>query len=328
MILSDKIIRLRKKNGWSQEELAARMNVSRQAVSKWEGAQAVPDPEKILQLSSLFGVTTDYLLKDDMEEEEYTPGADDGDVRHVSLEDARLYLAQRKTAAKKIAAATFLLIASPIVLLLLIAMAQVPGFPLSDDAAVAIGICVILVFVACAVPIYIDCGFRNKAFAFLDDSVPFETDHAVRSMVKECQKNYQSTYIRYHIVAVCLCIVGVIPLIISAFTDHLLFIMGMVCLLLAVVATAVFLFITAGIQNAAMKKLLQEGEYTLENKQSEKFAESLGGIYWAIITAVYLVWSFTANAWAISWIVFAVGGILFSAVIAVYNLIQNQKNKK
>ena len=60
MILADKIIGLRKKNGWSQEELADKMNISRQAVSKWESAQTLPDLEKILQLSALFGVTTDY----------------------------------------------------------------------------------------------------------------------------------------------------------------------------------------------------------------------------------------------------------------------------
>ena len=59
MILADKIIRLRKKNGWSQEELANKMNVSRQAVSKWEASQTTPDLEKILQLGNLFGVTTD-----------------------------------------------------------------------------------------------------------------------------------------------------------------------------------------------------------------------------------------------------------------------------
>ena len=70
MILADKIIRLRKKNGWSQEELAEKMNVSRQAVSKWEGAQTIPDLGKLLQLSTLFGVTTDYLLKDEIEDEE------------------------------------------------------------------------------------------------------------------------------------------------------------------------------------------------------------------------------------------------------------------
>ena len=50
MILADKIIYLRKKCGWSQEELAEKMNVSRQSISKWEGAQSVPDLDKILKL--------------------------------------------------------------------------------------------------------------------------------------------------------------------------------------------------------------------------------------------------------------------------------------
>ena len=59
MIFADKLIDLRKKNGWSQEELAEKLNVSRQAVSKWEGAQSVPDMGRIIQLSELFGVTTD-----------------------------------------------------------------------------------------------------------------------------------------------------------------------------------------------------------------------------------------------------------------------------
>ena len=64
MTFSDKLIALRRKAGWSQEELAERLNVSRQSVSKWESAQSMPDIDKIVQLSSLFGVTTDYLLKD------------------------------------------------------------------------------------------------------------------------------------------------------------------------------------------------------------------------------------------------------------------------
>ena len=92
MILADKIIRLRKKNGWSQEELAEKMNVSRQAVSKWESAQTVPDLEKILQLSGLFGVTTDYLLKDELENEEYTDSAAESGVKRVTLAEANEFI--------------------------------------------------------------------------------------------------------------------------------------------------------------------------------------------------------------------------------------------
>lgn len=63
MRLGQKITKLRKKNKLSQEGLAEKMNVSRQAVSKWESGQSIPDIEKIVSLSELFGVTTDYLLK-------------------------------------------------------------------------------------------------------------------------------------------------------------------------------------------------------------------------------------------------------------------------
>ena len=73
MKLSDKIIQLRKANGWSQEDLAERLDVSRQAISRWEGATAQPDAANILQLSKLFGVTTDYLLNDEYESDDDLP---------------------------------------------------------------------------------------------------------------------------------------------------------------------------------------------------------------------------------------------------------------
>ena len=73
MKLSDKIIQLRKAKGWSQEALAERLNVSRQAISRWEGATAQPDAANILQLSKLFGVTTDYLLNDEYESDNDLP---------------------------------------------------------------------------------------------------------------------------------------------------------------------------------------------------------------------------------------------------------------
>ncbi len=67
MIFADKLMNLRKKNGWSQEELAEKLNVSRQTISKWEGALSMPDLERMLKIARLFGVTTDYLIKDEQE---------------------------------------------------------------------------------------------------------------------------------------------------------------------------------------------------------------------------------------------------------------------
>ena len=98
MILADKIIRLRKKNGWSQEELAEKMQVSRQAVSKWEGAQTIPDLKKILMLGNLFCVTTDYLLKDEIEDEEFTD-ENNTPVKRITLAQANDFLKWRKSAS-------------------------------------------------------------------------------------------------------------------------------------------------------------------------------------------------------------------------------------
>ena len=61
------IRRLRKERDLTQEELAEQLNISSQAVSKWESAQSIPDINKILKLSEIFGVSTDFLLKDEME---------------------------------------------------------------------------------------------------------------------------------------------------------------------------------------------------------------------------------------------------------------------
>lgn len=73
MKLSEKILHLRKQHGLSQEDLAEKLNVSRQAVSRWEVGSAQPDASNVLQLSRLFGVTADYLLNDNYESDHDVP---------------------------------------------------------------------------------------------------------------------------------------------------------------------------------------------------------------------------------------------------------------
>ncbi len=63
MTFGEKCQQLRRSRNWTQEELAARIGVSRQALSKWESDTVLPDTENVLRLSDLFGVTTDYLLR-------------------------------------------------------------------------------------------------------------------------------------------------------------------------------------------------------------------------------------------------------------------------
>ena len=129
MIFADKLIQLRKKAGWSQEELAEQMNVTRQSVSKWEGAQSVPDLEKMLRLSELFSVSTDYLLKDGIEGEGGSIPPDEvSALRRVSLEEANAFLSVKAQTSKSIALAVFLCVLSPICLLILGAVSEVKGY--------------------------------------------------------------------------------------------------------------------------------------------------------------------------------------------------------
>ena len=80
MIFADKLIDLREKNGWSQEDLANKLNVNHQAVFKWENKQSVPTTEQFIQLSELFGVSIDYLVKDYIGQED--PQEDYLEIKH------------------------------------------------------------------------------------------------------------------------------------------------------------------------------------------------------------------------------------------------------
>ena len=90
MELAEKIIRHRKANGWSQEYLAEKVNVSRQTVSRWENATALPDAQNILQISKLFHVTADYLLNDDYESDRDIPA-----VQIAEREAEALYIKKK-----------------------------------------------------------------------------------------------------------------------------------------------------------------------------------------------------------------------------------------
>lgn len=78
MKLSEKLYQLRRQSGFSQEQAAEQLCVSRQAISKWESGQSTPDPDKLVALSKLYGVTTDYLLLEDTLETPAAPQSDTG----------------------------------------------------------------------------------------------------------------------------------------------------------------------------------------------------------------------------------------------------------
>lgn len=330
MILADKIVSLRKKAGWSQEDLAENLGVTRQSVSKWEGAQSVPDMDKVVMMSRLFGVSTDFLLKDELEEETPCAAAQDDDtpLRRVSLTQASAYLALRKAAAPKIAIATALCIISPVTLILLAGMSEVQRFHISENAASGIGLCVLLALVALAVSIFLRTGAEAKEFRFLDEE-PFETEYGVEGMVRQRQQEYKDTHTRLVTVGVALCVLAAIPLFAAMCINgsDLLYIAA-VCALLVLVAIGCLALVTAGVYQGAMERLLEEGDYTRPQKKHHKLMGTVTMIYWLTATAVFLLYTYGPHGNGqprYSWIIWAVAGVLYAAVMGIVRIISRSR---
>ena len=206
MNLADKIIEERKKNGWSQEELASKLGVSRQAVSKWESSGSIPDLQRILQMSELFGVTTDYLLKDEIEEERQNEYVETKTIK-VSMEEANQYLDMKSRGSRIVANATSLCILSPVPLIVLGTMTQ-------DHILIGFSLVLLLVLVAIAVYLFVNYGIRDASMQHLEKE-SFETEYGVSGMVRERRKQYEPTFTRNIAIGVVLCILSVIPTIMA-----------------------------------------------------------------------------------------------------------------
>ncbi|MBR1592866.1 MAG: helix-turn-helix transcriptional regulator [Ruminococcus sp.] len=322
MILADKIIELRKKAGLSQEELAEKINVSRQAVSKWESMQSTPDINKILSLSQIFGVSTDYLLKDDVNDAEICI-ADDNDttLRKVSLSEANKFLSANTNHAFYLALGIALCIicAAPVIFVDAL-------FPALSDLSVI----PMFMLVAAGVALIVLSNKIIRPFRYLGRE-NIETEYGVSGMIKEKKDSFTPIHIRDTIVGIVLCIMSVTaPVIFEQIKSRSeTFSEIGAALMLVIVAAGVFLIVRASATNKGYLKILEEEQYSRERKitRHEKHETHIGevmGIYWSITTALYLGISFAFHNFDVSWIIWAIAGILCVPVIIITKIIGNR----
>ena len=319
MILADKIIDERKKNGWSQEELADKLGVSRQSVSKWEGAQSVPDLQRILEMSKLFGVSTDYLLKDDetarplSEAEEDTGKA----LRRVSMEEANSFLNENRKFAVKIAIGVLLSTLCPVPLLMLEAAKEAGLFGITDGVAGGVGVVVLLMFIAAALVFFIPAGIAASKWEWLEKEI-FDTEYGVDGMVKDRAEKFQPKFVTAITAGTLLILAGVIGVVASAIVDGHgdSLTIAMVGVMLMCIAVACFMIVNAGIIKDGHSKLLQEGDYNKAAK-TNVVLKAVAPAYWLTVTAGYLLWSFLTMNWGFTWIVWPVAGVLYGAIAVV-----------
>ena len=325
MILADKIIDLRKKNGWSQEELAEKLGVSRQSISKWESAQSVPDMNRILAMSRLFGVSTDYLLKDELEPEDASPvgdaptqarGADDLPLRQVSMEDANAYLAAKDTEAKLVAQGVMLCILSPVLLLVLIGLQEFYGF-LSEIQATGIGLAVLIGMVAWAVALFVRAHTIAAPFEVYETE-GIDTAYGVGGLVRERKAQYTPTHTRRLALGIMLCVLSPLPLfLMMAVGKDDPRMTSAVGALLVLVGIGVWLIVRTSILNSAMNVLLEEGDFTRAQKLDNRRDEPISGIFWAVVLVLYLTPSFLFGAWDKTWIIWPIAGVTWGVIAAI-----------
>ena len=317
MTFSDKLIALRRKAGWSQEELAERLNVSRQSVSKWESAQSMPDIDKIVQMSSLFSVTTDYLLKDGQDDPQPAAAETPSPLPRVTLAQAEDYLTRAQANAPRMALATALCIVSPIPLLALGTVSERGQLGLNDDLAGGLGLIALLVLVAVAVVLFMQCGAAVREYEFLEKE-PIETEHGVTALVRERRAAFAPQYDKANITGTVLCILAAMPLF-AAMMVGVSFLMSVsICLVLVLVACGVYAFVRVGTVHDAMDRLLEDGDFTRGHKAVKGRLNALTAAYWLVVVAIFLWYTFGPNGNGqpqYSWFIWAIAGVVYAACV-------------
>lgn len=327
MILGDKIMNLRKKNSWSQEELAEKLGVSRQSISKYESAQAVPDMEKILKLSRIFGVTTDYLIKDEIEDLEFSEEdfEEDKKLIKLSMEEANEYLDLKEVSGRNIAFGVSLCVISPVTLLLLSQAYESNLISVPENVVDGISLTVLFLFVIGALVIFIREAMKLKKYEFIENE-GIDTAYGVHGMARDRAEKFHDAYARDNILGVLLLVASVIPIFIGMiFSVEDMPMMISVVVMLFLIAIGVNLLIRANTFMNSINAILEDGDYSKKNKKLKRKLGPFCLIYWIAATGIYLAYSFLTNNWDRSWIVWPLVGVFFLIYYIILKFIFGNK---
>lgn len=278
MKIEENLRELRKQHGMSQEELAEKLEVSRQSVSKWENGSASPELDKLMQLCELFHCTLDDLLKGEMKES-------------ASL-SKDVYEKEKKLQAILMTAGVALILFGVSLYCFL-----EPRFIEHEEYLNVI----FLVFVMLGVMCMIIMSMKSSFFARRYPQIPL-------SLYSEKEITRTEHHYAYGVaLGVGLLIAGVIVQQLLEQSKGDSFASGMFMLM---VMCAVSIFIYQGMQKAKITATIKQPELS----ETANKAEVAYGVIMIVATGIYLLWSFVGQAWGISWIVFAIAGLICGIV--------------
>lgn len=296
MSFSDNLQNLRKRDNLTQDALADKLEVTKEAVSEWESGGGYPGIDKIIRICELFGCDMDTLVKGDIPAE--TP---ENDHKLKSLYEKTL-----NSVSTAFSAAIGIILLGLTALILISGRAEGTSY---EKAFAAIGAAVLISGVAIAAPLFIVYGIKLTDFNRRHPRLPaFYTDDEVSSY-----------FIKFGIgigAGVVLLILGVIAaLLVNALTE----IKGVyiAAIVIGSIALAVPLFVFFG---------MRMSKYTMGARGKDDvidYTDKACGVIMLTATAIFLIMGFLLHAWSTAWVVFPVGGIL----CAIVSIIFKSKNR-
>ncbi len=257
--------------------------------------------------------------------------ADSGVVEEgvpVSFEQTEEFFEANKRAAKGIGIGVGLCITSPALLVLLEGLSTGGFIEMTQGAMDAVGLLVLFLMIGVAVALFIIHGIGLEKYDYLKKEV-IDIPTSVSNIYEKRKQDSTQGFAIKIAVGVGLCIFSVVPIILL---DELFPRKGLdevaTSGMFVFIAVAVYLFVTAGMERESYSVLLQEEDYRPQKKKANRLVEMVGGIYWPIITILYLGYSFLSADWHISWIIWPIAGIVFGIIAFICNIIEmNGKNK-
>ena len=244
---------------------------------------------------------------------------------NINLEQATTYMSFITNSAKYVAMAISLFILSPIPLLFLVQFSQDKNSNITEDFAAGLGTAILLIFIAIGVSVLIVFELKSSKWEFLEKNL-LNLDYGIAGIVEKKKQQYEKQFTLSIAIGVCLCILGVVPLLIAAgFDPNDMTSIIFTNVLLLFVSMGVFFIVKASMINSCYNKLLQTGDYTAKNKILNHTIKTIAAIYWSSSTALYLYISFTQDNWDESWIVWPIAGVLYIVLVNIIKLILKRK---
>lgn len=304
---------LRKAKGWTQTELADKLGVTNQAISKWENGDSFPDTAILIPLSELFGVTTDYLLKGKYNTANDTDKTNSSAAKEKNDAEKPEELTSNKPNDWKKKFALLLCTGLGIIFLGVIEIILVA---LLNEDFILYGTSLMILFFAAGVPVLVYAGIKDSMYYLnINDS---RWQPGIRAFAVKIA------------VGVALCIIAAATFVLCGLAEEY---PQSETLILAITLSAAFLlifaatafFITGGLSLSNLTRSCAP-DY-IDHKKKEEGLGRFSGVVMLVATAVYLLFGFLKEIWHPTWVVFVAGGIICAILGVIDDALGKKKNR-